>query len=216
MNISSVVPTALQVFLFVTFIKVDIRMIFSCIFSALIGGYLGPKILKRISGNKIRLIIGVSLVYVSIFMIFETCGILDGNSSSDVTSIGEIKLIILSFCAFLFAIFRSFGIGAYSLYIILFVILGIHPISAWPVMSVTTFCRTCVSSYEFMKLNMYKRKQSVVMSVGGIFGVIFAGYLLENISTYIFIIIAVLVIFFTGVSMCIKAFKKHIDKSKKK
>jgi uncharacterized membrane protein YfcA len=207
LNISSVIPTTIQVFAFVTIINVDVKLIFLCLIFAMLGGYVGPKIVYKLNANVLSAIIALSLLYVSMYMLLNIFGVFGKMSFSASITVSGYKLLILTLCAFLFAALGSFGIGSYALYIILFYILGISPIATWPVMSVATCCRTYVSSYAFIKKGLYKRKQSFLMTFSGIFGVIVAVLLLQEINIKYLVLIASFVIFSAGITIGIKAIK---------
>lgn len=218
LNIGSAFAAFTQAMIFMTIFEVDPALIFSCLATGMLGGIVGGFASSKTEGSVLKKIIGCSLLVISTIMILKNFNIIQSLATTNTaTSLHGVKFLIVVGCAFIFAFLGAFAVGAYALYIMLCSFLGLSPLVAWPIMSVVTCCRTCVSSITFIKFKRYKRRQAIFLAIGGVLGSIIASVVLQIINASkgveILAIIAAVVVFVTGINMTFgKLIKRFLAK----
>jgi uncharacterized membrane protein YfcA len=175
----------------------------------MVGGFLGASRVPKVNEKIIKTIIALALSIIVIFMCLKQFNFISKlQSDNTATALYGKKLIFICIFYLLIGFFGSFGVGAYSISIVICTFLGLSPIVSWPIMSANTCIRTCVSAISFIKTGFYELKQSLCTNIGGAIGVIVAALLFNYIKVILLVYLAMIVIFITSIQMLYSVIKQ--------
>jgi uncharacterized membrane protein YfcA len=212
LNTQCVIPVAVMGFAFISSIQVNITTLVVCIFSQVIGAYIGPRFVVKLSSTIIRKIIGIGLLIAALIIFAGKFNWLPIGGMA--TELHGIKLLIAAISLFLFGALNNVGIGSYPLTMTTIYALGMSPLVSFPIMMGACAFSTSIGSIQFIKHGQYSRKITLFTSTFGVIGVLTAVYLIKtlNVSLLQWVIATILV--YTSISMLITEFKIKFFRSR--
>ena len=159
--------------LFIGAVQVEVTTLIPFIVCAVIGSFIGSRIVNKVNTRVVQLIMGVILAGTAIIMLMTVKGIAL-LPSGDLKGVFAIwwKFIIGCFGFIILGIFMSFGVGLYAPAMAIISLLGIDFLVVFPIMTVSAGLTMHVNGYRYSKNNNYLPKTSFCMTLGGIIGVI--------------------------------------------
>lgn len=213
LNVGHAIPVITEAIIFVTVIKVDVITLVSLVLAAIIGSFLGSKLVPKLSEKSIRKLIGWALVVTAILMFLRQTNMIallgEGNTA---TSLTGTKLVIGIIGNFIFGALMTFGVGLYAPCMAMVYMLGMTPLAAFPIMMCSCAGLQPVASFNFIREKAYDRKISLAITIGGIPGVIIASQFLINLDISVISYLVILVIIYTGIQYIIKGMSKNGNK----
>ncbi|MGM0238892.1 MULTISPECIES: TSUP family transporter [Enterococcus] len=213
LNVGHAIPVITEAIIFVTVIKVDVITLVSLVLAAIIGSFLGSKLVPKLSEKSIRKWIGWALVVTAILMFLRQTNMIallgEGNTA---TSLTGTKLVIGIIGNFIFGALMTFGVGLYAPCMAMVYMLGMTPLAAFPIMMCSCAGLQPVASFNFIREKAYDRKISLAITIGGIPGVIIASQFLINLDISVISYLVILVIIYTGIQYIIKGMSKNGNK----
>jgi len=205
LNTQCVIPVAVMALAFISVIKVDTVTLVVCIIAQIIGAYIGPRFVVKLSANTIRKFISVGLIIATLFILASKFNLIPSGGTA--VGLSGTKLMIAAMCLFLFGALNNIGIGSYPLTMVTIYALGMNPAIAFPIMMGACAFSVPIGSMEFIKYGQYSRKITLFTSTFGALGVLVGVYLVKelNVSMLQWVIAAIL--FYNGTSMLIEEFK---------
>ncbi len=199
LNTQCVIPVAVMALTFISSIKVDLVTLTTCIVSQVVGAYVGPRFVVKLSTDLIRKVIGIALFIAAFFIVAGKLHWMPAGGMS--IELHGIKLLIASAGLFLFGALNNVGIGSYPLTMATLYALGMSPLVSFPIMMGACAFSTSIGSIQFIKYGEYSRKITLFTSTFGVLGVLIAVYFIKtlNVSWLQWIIAAIL--FYTSISM---------------
>jgi uncharacterized membrane protein YfcA len=86
--------------------------------------------------------------------------------------------------------------------------LGMHPLTAFPVMMTATAMLMAAGGARFVKQKAYDRKASISLTIAGVIGVFLAAYVVKSLPLLILKGVVCSVVLYTSVWMFISATRK--------
>lgn len=213
LNVGHAIPVITEAIIFVTVIKVDVITLVSLVLAAIVGSFLGSKLVPKLSEKSIRKWIGWALVVTAILMFLRQTNMIamlgEGNTA---TSLTGTKLVIGIIGNFIFGALMTFGVGLYAPCMAMVYMLGMTPLAAFPIMMCSCAGLQPVASFNFIREKAYDRKISLAITIGGIPGVIIASQFLINLDISVISYLVILVIIYTGIQYIIKGMSKNGNK----
>ncbi len=196
MNVGDTIPTVVQAFIFVTAVNIDPVTLVAVSAAALAGAMLGTGIVSKMSRRKIQLGMGIGLLIVTVIILAGLLNILPLGGGASGLSGWKLALIIVM--SFIFGALQTIGIGFYAPCMAMVYALGMHPLTAFPLMMTSTASLMLGGSTRFIKENAYDRKTAVMLTFGGVIGVFLAAYIVKSLPLEVLKWIVCVVVFYTS------------------
>ena len=182
LNVGHTIPIILQAFIFIQIIKVDILTLITLIVSSVIGSYVGAGKVVHLSLKKIKLYLGIALIFVALIIVLKTSGVIN-NLGQNNTSVGltGIKLVLGNIIFFILGGLMALGVGLYAPAMAAVYLLGMNPAVAFPIMMSSCAFLMLFASQKFIKEKMYLPKLALFITLGGIPAVILAAYKVKSL-----------------------------------
>jgi len=207
MNVGNTIPTVLQAFIFMTVVKVDPVTLVSMSTAAPLGALLGVGIVARMSRRRIQIGLGFGLLAVGLIMI---AGFLNWMpAGGEAIGLTGWKLAVIVVMSFIFGALQTIGVGFYAPCMAMVYALGMHPLTAFPIMMTATAMLMAAGGARFVKQKVYDRKASISLTIAGVIGVFLAAYVVKSLPLLILKWVVCCVVLYTAVWMFISATRKE-------
>ena len=206
MNIGNTIPTVLQAFIFMTVVEVDPLTLVSMSITAPLGALLGAGIVARMSRRRIQVGLGFGLMAVSLIMIAGFLNMMPAGGEA--IGLTGWRLAVIVVMSFIFGALQTIGIGFYAPCMAMVYALGMHPVTAFPIMMTATAMLMAAGGTRFVKLKAYDRKASISLTIAGVIGVFLAAYVVKSLPLLILKGVVCCVVLYTSVWMFISASRK--------
>lgn len=111
-NVANTIPVLIEAIIFIKIIKVDATTLLLMLLSATIGGVFGAAIVSKFSEKKVRIVMGIALLFAAFFMLANRLGWIQGGGES--TSLSGGKLILAVAINAVLGALNTAGIGLYA------------------------------------------------------------------------------------------------------
>ena len=190
--------------LFVTSVAVDPLLLVCTIASATVGAWLGAGVVSRLPRRTIQICMGVALLIAAIFFVMRNLGGLEGSGTAFSLSGWRFGVAVL--VNFVLGALMCIGIGNYAPSIIIFSLLGMHPLAAFPIMMGSDGLVQPVASLGFFKSGRFSHPTCLGIAMGGIVGVLIAFYIVKQLSLTYMRWLIIIVVTYAAISMLRSAF----------
>jgi uncharacterized membrane protein YfcA len=206
MNVGNTIPTVTQAFIFMTAVKVEPLTLVSMSLAAPIGATLGAGIVARMSRPKIQFGMGIGLLAVALIILAGLLKLMPLGGEA----IGLVgwKLALITIMSFIFGALQTIGIGFYAPCMAMVYALGMHPLTAFPIMMTATAMLMAAGSARFVKEDAYDRKAALSLTIAGVMGVFLAAFIVKSLPLTFLKWMVCGIILYTAVWMFISACKK--------
>lgn len=207
MNVGNTIPTVTQAFIFMTAVDVDPLTLVSMSLAAPTGAVLGAGVVAKMSRQKIQLGMGFGLLVVALIILAGLLNILP--LGGEATGLTGSKLILITILSFIFGALQTIGIGFYAPCMAMVYALGMHPLTAFPIMMTSTAMLMVAGGYRFIKENAYDRKTSIALTTAGVIGVFLAAYVVKSLPLIVLKWVVCGVVMYTSLWMFRSSSKKE-------
>lgn len=212
MNVGNTIPTVLEAFIFMTAVNVDPVTLVGMSIAAPAGSVLGAGVVAKMERYKIQLGMGIGLLVVAIIFLAGQFQLLPlGGEAIGLTGWKLILAVVLSF---VFGALQTIGIGFYAPCMAIVYALGMHPLTAFPIMMTATAMLMAAGSARFIKEDAYDRKAALGLTLGGIVGVLIAAYIVKSLPLTVMKWLVTFVVMYTSGWMFISASQSRKDMKK--
>jgi uncharacterized membrane protein YfcA len=206
MNVGNTIPTVVQAFIFMTSVNVEPLTLVSMSTAAPLGALLGAGIVARMSRRRIQIGLGFGLMAVGLIMI---AGFLNWMpAGGEAIGLTGWKLVVIVVMSFIFGALQTIGVGFYAPCMAMVYALGMHPLTAFPIMMTATAMLMAAGGARFVKQKAYDRKASFALTIAGVVGVFLAAYVVKSLPLSILKGVVCFVVLYTSVWMFISAARK--------
>ncbi|KTD53253.1 integral membrane protein [Legionella santicrucis] len=208
LNTQCVIPVAVMACAFISSIQVGLKTLIVCIIAQVVGAYIGPQFVVKLSISMIRKIISLGLFLAAVFIVLGQLHWLPAGGVA--TELHGVKLLIAAGALFIFGALNNVGIGSYPLTMATIYMLGMSPLASFPIMMGACAFSTSIASVQFIKHGQYSRKITLFTSTFGVLGVLIAVYVIKELNVAWLQWIITAIIFYTSFSMLYKEYKAPI------
>jgi uncharacterized membrane protein YfcA len=209
MNVGNTIPTVMQAFIFMTVVKVDPLTLVSMSTAAPLGALVGAGIVAKMSRRKIQIGLGFGLLAVGLVII---AGFLNWMpSGGEAIGLRGWKLALIVGMSFIFGALQTIGVGFYAPCMAMVYALGMHPLTAFPIMMTATGMLMAAGGVRFVKQNAYDRKVSFSLTIAGVIGVFLAAYVVKSLPLVILKWVVLCVVLYTSGWMFLSATQKESE-----
>lgn len=207
MNVGNTIPTVMQAFIFMTVVEVDPVTLVSMSTAAPLGAFVGAGIVSRMSRRKIQIGLGVGLLAVGLIII---AGFLNWMpSGGEAIGLTGWKLAVIVGMSFILGALQTIGIGFYAPCMAMVYALGMHPLTAFPIMMTATGMLMAAGGTRFVKQGAYDRKVALSLTTAGVLGVFLAAYVVKSLPLLVLKWVVLAIVLYTSGWMFYSATRKE-------
>jgi uncharacterized membrane protein YfcA len=199
LNVGHAIPTIAQALIYTSIITVDIATLFSMIGASLLGAWLGAGIVARWPKRKVQAGMGIALLVAALLMFMSQLQLFPAGGVEP--GVRGTRLAIAVSVNFVLGALMTLGIGLYAPCMILVSLLGMDPITAYPIMMGSCAFLMPVGGLRFIRTKSYDLRTSVGLTLGGIPGVLVAAYIVVSMPLYAVRWLVIAVVLYTSISM---------------
>lgn len=186
LNVGHALPTVAQAFIFIAIVTVDFQTLVLMIASAVAGSWLGAGIVSGLPRRKIQIGMGTALLIAAVLMgitatqaFIPSLQILPPGGTALGLEGG--KLILGCGINFVLGALMTLGIGLYAPCLILISLLGMNPLTAFPIMMGSCAFLMPTASIQFIRKQKYDLRAAIGLAVGGIPAVLIAAFVVRSL-----------------------------------
>jgi uncharacterized membrane protein YfcA len=170
---------ATQAFLFITVVPVDRRQLIFLTVAMTAGGWLGAGTVARLPRRVIQLGMATALLLAALFMAMGMLHLYPaGGNAHSLTPPGLVAALAGNF---VLGALATLGIGNYGPSLVMFNLLGLAPLAAFPIMMTSGAFMGTVAAMRFVRNGRYAARAALGLTVGGIPGVLSAVWLVRSL-----------------------------------
>jgi uncharacterized membrane protein YfcA len=203
MNVGDTIPTVAQAFIFMTAVKVEPLTLVAMSAAAPIGAILGAGVVARMSRPKIQLGMGIGLAAVALIILAGLLALLP--LGGEAAGLAGWKLALAGVMSFIFGALQTIGVGFYAPCMAMVYALGMHPLTAFPIMMTATAMLMAAGSARFVKENAYDRKAALALTGAGVLGVFLAAFIVKSLPLTLLKWGVCVIVFYTAVWMVVSS-----------
>jgi uncharacterized membrane protein YfcA len=179
LNVGHALPTVAQAFIYIALIEVDLRTLVAMIAAAVLGGWLGAGVVAGWDRRRVQLGMGLALLGVAAIMLVRLLRLAEGGGEA--TGLEGWRLALGFAGNFALGALMTLGIGLYAPCLILVSLLGMSPITAFPIMMGSCAFLMPVGGVRFLRAGSYDPGAAIGLSLGGVPAVLVAAYLVKSL-----------------------------------
>jgi len=199
LNVGDSLPTVAEAVLFLGLVKVDVTTLISMIAAATIGAWLGAGIVSRWPRRKVQIGMGSVLLAAAAFIVLKLMSWMPGGGQA--MGLTGSKLIVGIAVNSVLGALMTLGIGLFAPCMILIALLGMNPLTAFPIMMGSCAFLMPVGSVRFVRTGAYNLKAALGLALGGVPGVLLAFYLVKSLPLTAVNWLVVAVVVYTAAMM---------------
>jgi uncharacterized membrane protein YfcA len=119
------------------------------------------------------------------------------------------KLVVIMIMSFIFGALQTIGVGFYAPCMAMVYALGMHPLTAFPIMMTATAMLMAAGGARFVKQQAYDRKTSISLTIAGVIGVFLAAFVVKSLPLLVLKGVVCCVVLYTSVWMFISAARRE-------
>ncbi len=209
LNVGHTLPTVAQAFIYTSVIPVDVLTLFSMITAAVLGAWLGAGVVAHWPKRTIQIGMGTALLVAAALMLTTQLQTTTGRQILPLggTALGVRGALLVVAVAgnFMLGALMTLGIGLYAPCMILISLLGMNPITAFPVMMGSCAFLMGVGSLRFIRERAYSLPAALGLALGGVPGVLVAAYIVKSLDVGTVRWLVIGVVTYTAVTMLLAA-----------
>ncbi len=200
--VQATLPTMLQSILFLQLVKIDsLTLVVSCVAIAL-GGVVSGYFVKYVSKGTIYNVMLVTFAVTAIILILSKMNML--NVGGDLSQVRDTKLTILGVIMFLAGCLPAFGVGYYSIVLVVIFLLGLSPAVAYPIMTTASAVQMPMTAVPMIKNRQFYSLSALILAIMGCVAVFIAAPIISSIDSSMLKWILLVVLIY-NIFMLIKA-----------
>ncbi|MGN6392347.1 MAG: TSUP family transporter [Gemmatimonadales bacterium] len=199
LNVGHTPPTIVQAIIYITVIAVDRATLVLLIGASVVGAWLGAGVVSRWERRRVQRGMAAALVVTAAFIVLRMTGIFPGGG--DALGLRGTLLVLGVLGNALLGALMTLGIGLYAPCMAMISLLGMNPVTAFPVMMGSCAFLMPVASVRFLKAGRYDRLAVIGLAIGGIPGVLLAAFLVKSLPLDAVRVLVVIVIGYTAATL---------------
>jgi uncharacterized membrane protein YfcA len=179
LNVGSVSVGIAETVFFVTVIAVDPKLLVAMVASATIGAWLGAGVVSRMPRRAIQILMGVALLIAAVTFVMSNLGAFPvGGMARGLAGWPFVAAVTTNF---ILGALNTIGIGWYAPSMVVLALLGLNPITAFPIMMATGGIMLPVAGLRFLRTGRFAWGPSLGMTFGGVIGVFIAVFIIKSL-----------------------------------
>jgi uncharacterized membrane protein YfcA len=199
LNVGHTPPTIVQAIIYITAIAVDRQTLALLIGASVVGAWFGAGIVSGWDKRRIQRGMAMALLVTAGFIVLRMTGIFPGGG--DALGLRGVPLVAAVLGNTLLGALMTLGIGLYAPCMAMISLLGMNPVTAFPIMMGSCAFLMPVASIRFLRAGRYDRSAATGLAVGGIPGVLLAAFLVKSLPLDAVRVLVVIVIGYTAATL---------------
>ncbi len=199
LNVGHTLPTITEAFIYMALVQVDVTTLVGMILAATVGAWLGAGLVSRWPRRKIQIGMGSVLMAAALVIVLKEMHWMPGGGMA--LGLTGTKLAIGLVGNALLGALMTLGIGLFAPCMILIALLGMNPLTAFPIMMGSCAFLMPVGSAQFVRSGRYSLKAALGLAIGGIPGVLIAAFLVKSLPVSYVNWLVVCVVTYTAAMM---------------
>ena len=179
LNVGHALPVAVQAFIFIADVGVEVPTLVGMIAAAILGAWLGAGVVAGLPRRRVQLGMGCALLAAAAFFAMTNLGLFPagGNTLGLAPPFYWIGIAGI----FVLGALNTLGIGLYAPCMILVALLGMNPRAAFPIMMGACAFLMPVASVRFIRKDSYRLGPALGLTLGGIPAVLLAAFVVKSL-----------------------------------
>jgi uncharacterized membrane protein YfcA len=179
LNVGHTLPTVAEAFIYVGLVQVDPVTLVSLIAASAAGAWLGAGVVSHWPRRKVQIGMGSVLVLAACLMLMSLFHW--GPGGGNAMGLAGPKLLAGILGNALLGALMTLGIGLFAPCMILIYLLGMNPLTTFPIMMGSCAFLMPVGSVRFIRTGSYNLKSALGLAIGGIPGVLIAAFIVKSL-----------------------------------
>jgi uncharacterized membrane protein YfcA len=179
LNAGHALAVVTQALIFITAVTVDLTTLVGMIAAAVLGAWLGVGVVARLPRRAIQVGMGVALLISALLFLSRNLGWMPGGG--DALGLHDGRLLFAIGVNFVLGALMMLGVGLYAPCLILVSLLGMNPLTAFPIMMGACAFLMPIGGARFIRVNRYSLRSALGLTLGGIPGVLAAAFLVKSL-----------------------------------
>lgn len=215
LTVACSIPVLTEAFLYIKSVKVEGTTLLSMVVAAVLGSWLGSKVVARFDEKKIQVVMGVALAITAVLMILSATGVTAAlGAGNKAMGLHGWKLIVSCIINFILGALMTAGIGLYAPCLALVYLMGMNPLVTFPIMMASCAALMPVAAREFIRKGEYGRTASVAITICGSLGVVVAVTFVKHMNITMLTWLVIIVMIYTSILMLTEGIKKFRAQNK--
>lgn len=199
LNVGHALPTIVQAMIFIAVVDVDPLTLVSMIAAAGAGAWLGVGVVARAPRRAIQIAMGVALLAAACLFLAAVLGLMPAGG--DARGLAGGKLAFAVGANFVLGALMMLGIGLYAPCLILVSLLGMSPLTAFPIMMGSCAFLMPVGGARFVAAGRYSLPAALALVIGGLPAVLVAAYVVKSLPLDWLKVLVIVVVVYAALSM---------------
>ncbi len=199
LNVGHTPPTLAQAFIFIAMVQVEMPTLVGLIAASVAGAWLGAGVVAGLPRRQVQIGMGIALLIAATLFSLTNLGLLPGGGEA--LGLSGAKLAIGMVGNFVLGALMTLGIGLYGPCMILVSLLGMSPITAFPIMMGSCAFLMPVGSFRFFEKNCYSLKPALGLALGGVPAVLIAAFIVKSLPIVTLRWLVAVVVLYTAWAM---------------
>ena len=204
LNVGHAPPVILQAFIFITLVAVETRTLVVLIAAAVLGAWLGAGVATKLPRRAIQLTMGTGLLIAGTVAVLNNLDELRGSPlipGGQATGLSDTLLIVAAAINFVLGALVTMGIGLYAPCLIMISLMGMNPVTAFPIMMGACAFLMPVASLRFIRAGRYSAGPALGLALGGLPAVLIAGLIVKTLPLTVVRWLVAAVVIYTAISL---------------
>jgi uncharacterized membrane protein YfcA len=199
LNVGHAIPTFLEAAIFIRIIDVDRLTLWSMIAASVVGAWLGAGFVSRWPRRRIQRGMAIALVTTGVVIALRQLHLFPpGGAAIGLTGAALVAAIVANG---VLGALMTLGIGLYAPCMGVVSLLGMSPVTAYPIMMGSCAFLMPVASVQFIRAGSFNRQAALGLTIGGVPAIILATWLVKSLPLDVVKWLVVGVVLYTAFTM---------------
>lgn len=199
LTVGDTFPICIEAFLFAKLAGVDGVTLGVLIVAAIVGAFLGSKLVTKLNIQGVRLMMGIGMSILGIMMALRVAGIGPFGASGDGLRLTGVALVIAAIVQLILGILMNIGVGLYAPCMALCCGLGMSVTATLPIiMGSSALLMAFGNGPQFIRAGKFDMVAVLTQMVGGAIGVLIAYFFVRSLDVKILSIIITVIVLVTA------------------
>lgn len=209
LNAACAIPVMTEALSYIKMVKVSGLTLLTMMLSAMLGAFIGSRIVVRFDEKKVQVTVGCALAVTAVLMVLSVTGVTTKLGAHNVaTGLYGWKLVVACAVNFILGSLMNVGIGLYAPCMALVYLLGLSPLVAFPIMMSSCASVMPIAAGVFIRRDDYARAPAISITACGCLGVFVAIHFVKHLNVTFIMWLVILVMVYTSALMLIEGSRK--------
>lgn len=199
LTVGHTIPTLVQAFIYITIVEVEMKTLVLMIGASVLGAWLGAGLVTRLPMRRIQIGMGVALLAAALLILGRLLDVFP--KGGDALGLEGLLLVAALVGNFALGALMTIGVGAYAPIMIMVSLLGMSPITAFPIMMGSCAFLMPVAGIRFIRTGTYDVRAALGLALAGLPAVLIAAFLVKELPLDVVRWLVVVVVVYTATAM---------------